>query len=292
MKDAAKLSAYFAAVVLVGAILAPLLFWSAQLLAAHGVLTFLTHYNFESFFHRALLITALVLLWPLVRSLHLRSFRDLQLEKNPHGLRDVVAGLLLSGLPLASAGIVLILAKIFLLKSTIPWSSVGAITAAAAVVPLIEETFFRGLILGILSRDLRVPVATFLSSFLFAIVHFLKAPNRTSELVTWYSGFKSIAHSFGQFADPIMVLAAFATLFLLGWILADARLRTRSLWLSIGLHSGWIFVSGIAVKMTKRPEILPWLGRNLLVGLVPLGLALISWILMFVWLRYENRKHA
>ena len=292
MKDAAKLSAYFAAVVLVGAILAPLLFWSAQLLAAHGVLTFLTHYNFESFFHRALLITALVLLWPLVRSLHLRSFRDLQLEKNPHGLCDVVAGLLLAGLPLSSAGIVLILAKIFLLKTAIPWSSVGAITAAAAVVPLIEETFFRGLILGILSRDLRVPVATFLSSFLFAIVHFLKAPNRTSELVTWYSGFKSIAHSFGQFADPIMVLAAFATLFLLGWILADARLRTRSLWLSIGLHSGWIFVSGIVVKMTKRPEILPWLGRNLLVGLVPLGLALISWILMFVWLRYENRKHA
>ena len=162
MKDAAKLSAYFVAVVLVGAILAPLLFWSAQLLAAHGILTFLTHYNFESFFHRALLITALALLWPLLRSLHLCSFRDLQLQKNPHGMRDVVAGLVLSGLPLACAGIVLILAKVFLLKTAIPWVSIAAIMGAAAVVPLIEETFFRGLILGILLRDLRAPLATFI----------------------------------------------------------------------------------------------------------------------------------
>jgi hypothetical protein len=89
-----------------------------------------------------------------------------------------------------------------------------------------------------------------------------------------------------------MVLAAFTTLFLLGWILADARLRTRSLWLPIGLHSGWIFVSGVVGKVTKRPEILPWLGRNFLIGLIPLGLALVSWALMFLWLRYEDRKNA
>ena len=292
MKDAAKLSAYFVAVVLVGAILAPLLFWTAQVLAAHGILTFLAHYNFESFFHRALLITALVFLWPLLRFLHLRSFRDLQLERNPHRVRDVIAGLLLSSLPLACAGVVLILAKVFLLKTAIPWTSVSMITAAAAVVPLIEETFFRGLLLGILLRDLRALMATFLTSFLFAIVHFLKAPERTNEVVSWYSGLKSIGHSFGQFADPIMVLAAFTTLFLIGWILADARLRTRSLWMPIGLHSGWIFVSGIVGKMTKRPEILPWLGRNLLIGLIPLGLALVSWALMFVWLRYEDRENA
>jgi len=292
LKDAAKLFAYFVAVVLGGAILAPILFWSAQALAAHDNLAFLGHYHFESFFHRALLVAALTFLWPLLRSLHLRSFRDLQLEKNPHGVRDVIAGLVLAGLPLVCAGMVLIAAKVFLLKTAIPWASIGAIVAAAAVVPLIEETFFRGLLLGILLRDLRALTATFLSAFIFAIVHFLKAPDRTSELVTWYSGFKSVAHSFGQFADPIMVLAAFTTLFLLGWILADARLRTRSLWLPIGLHSGWIFVSGIVGKMTKRPEILPWLGRNLLIGLIPLGLALMSWGLMLVWLRYEDRKNA
>ena len=41
-----------------------------------------------------------------------------------------------------------------------------------------------------------------------------------------------------------MVLSAFATLFLIGCILSDARVLTRSLWMPIGLHAGWIFVSG------------------------------------------------
>src|SRR5205823_9453969 len=135
-------------------------------------------------------------------------------------------------------------------------------------------------------------VATLITSAFFALVHFLKAPARSNESVTWFSGFHSIANSFAQFADPMMVFASFTTLFLLGWILADARLRTRSLFLPIGLHSGWIFISGMVGKMTKRPEILPWLGRNLLIGLIPLGLALVSWVLMFGWLRYENRKRA
>jgi len=91
----------------------------------------------------------------------------------------------------------------------------------------------------------------------------------------------------------MMVLAGFITLFLIGWILADARLRTRSLFLPIGLHSGWIFVAGVVGKMTKRETIiLPWLGTNLLIGLVPLALGLITWALMIGWLRYANRTHS
>jgi membrane protease YdiL (CAAX protease family) len=95
-----------------------------------------------------------------------------------------------------------------------------------------------------------------------------------------------------QFTDPVMVLAAFTTLFLIGWVLADARLRTRSLWLPIGLHGGWIFVAGVVGKMTKREsEILPWLGRNLLIGLIPLLLAFCTWGLMLLWLRYADREN-
>ncbi|MEY2491397.1 MAG: protease family protein [Verrucomicrobiota bacterium] len=289
MKDAAKLIVYFLAVVLGGAILAPILYWAAAVATAHGLLPFLSRFGFESFFHRALLICALAFLWPLLRSLRLHSFRDLDLERNPHSLRDVVAGVLLAGVPLGCAAVILISAKIFLLKTAIPWTSLGAVAAAAAVVPLIEETFFRGLILGILLRGLRPVMAMFLSSAFFALVHFLKAPGRTNTVVAWHSGFKSIAHSFVQFTDPVMVLAAFTTLFLIGWILADARLRTRSLWLPIGLHGGWIFVAGVVGKMTKREsEILPWLGRNLLIGLIPLLLAFCTWGLMLLWLRYAK----
>ena len=90
-----------------------------------------------------------------------------------------------------------------------------------------------------------------------------------------------------------MVLALFASLFLIGWILADARLRTRSLFLAIGLHSGWIFVAGIVGKLTRRETVmLPWLGTNLLTGLLPLAVGLVTWTLMIGWLRYAHRSHA
>ena len=292
MKDAAKLIVYFLAVVLGGVILAPILYWIAQTAAAHGLL-FLARFGFESFFHRALLISALIFLWPLLRSLRLGSFRDLELERNPHSLRDVAAGVLLAGIPLGCAAVILISAKIFLLKTVMPWTSLGGITAAAVVVPLIEESLFRGLILGILLRGMRPVVAMFITSGFFALVHFLKAPERTNSVVTWYSGFQSVAHSFVQFGDPVMVLAAFMTLFFIGCILANARLRTRSLWLPIGLHGGWILVAGVVGKMTKRQmEILPWLGPTLLIGLIPLLLAFCTWALMLVWLRYANRENA
>jgi membrane protease YdiL (CAAX protease family) len=288
LKDAAKLFAYFFAVVLGGALLAPPLFWSAHHLSA-----FFAKYDFESFFHRALLICALAFLWPFLRWLRLHSLRDLRLDKNRHPLRDIVAGILLAAIPLLVGAIVLIATRIFLLKNAVPWNSLRAVVAAAVVVPLIEELFFRGLLFGILLRGLRSIVAILITSAFFAIVHFLKAPARPNQSVTWLSGFHSIANSFAQFANPMMVLASFTTLFLIGWILADARLRTRSLFLPIGLHSGWIFVAGVVGKMTKREAIiLPWLGTNLLTGLLPLALGLITWMLMIGWLRYANRSHS
>jgi membrane protease YdiL (CAAX protease family) len=288
LKDAAKLFAYFFAVVIGGAVLAPPLFWIAPRFSA-----FFARFNFESFFHRALLICAIAFLWPFLRSLRFRSFRDLQLDKNRHALRDIVAGILLAAVPLLAGTVALISTRIFLLKNAAPWNALGAVLAAAIIVPLIEELFFRGLLLGILLRSVRPVVAVLLTSGFFAIVHFLKAPTQTNETVTWLSGFHSIANSFAQFADPMMLLAGFTTLFLIGWILADARLRTRSLFLPIGLHSGWIFVAGIAGKMTKRETIiLPWLGTNLLIGLLPLALGLITWALMIGWLRYANRPHS
>src|SRR5437879_12127997 len=78
--------------VVVGAVLAPILYWSAQSLAAHGVFSFLAKYDFETFFHRAILIAAAVLLWPLLRVSHVSGMADLELAPNPRWGRDVLAG--------------------------------------------------------------------------------------------------------------------------------------------------------------------------------------------------------
>jgi membrane protease YdiL (CAAX protease family) len=126
-------------------------------------------------------------------------------------------------------------------------------------------------------------------SALFAAVHFLKGSEREPAIVTWTSGFESIGDAFAGFGDLTMVVAAFATLFLIGCILGDARVLTRSLWLPIGLHAGWIFASGTFSWMARRQMVaLPWLGNNLLVGIVPLGLAAVTWILMRLWFKDDR----
>jgi len=287
LKDVAKLAVYFVAIIIVGALLAPLLFWSAQALALHGILPFLAKHDFETFFHRAVLIAAVLLLWPFLNISHVHSMADLGLAPNPRWGRDVCAGVLLSSIPLLCCGAILIAFHVYSFRHVFVWSRFAKVLMASIAVPFIEEAFFRGIILGVLLRTGRKYIAIFAVSALFAAVHFLKAPERTSALVTWTSGLNSIAHSFERFANPTMLASAFATLFVIGCILAVARVLTNSLWLPIGLHAGWIFATS-AFSLLARQQIvaLPWLGKNLLIGIVPLGVATVTWILMR--LKYER----
>jgi uncharacterized protein len=289
LKDVAKLGVYFVAIVLIGALLAPLLFWSAQSLAAHGVFPFLAKYDFETFFHRAILIAAALLLWPLLCISHVRHMADLGLAPNQRWGRDFGAGVVLSAIPLLCCGALLIAFHAYSFRHIFAWSRFGKVLAASIAVPLIEEWFFRGIVLGVLLRTGRKYMPILAVSALFAAVHFLKAPERTSAFVTWSSGLNSIANSFGRLGDPMMVVSAFATLFLIGCVLADARVLTRSLWMSIGLHAGWILGSGAFSLLARRQTLaLPWLGKNLLVGIIPLGVATFTWIIMRTWLKHDR----
>ena len=283
------MAAYLVAIVLIAALLAPLLFWSGQWLAAHGAFDFLTRYDFETFFHRAILVAAVLLLWPFLRACHVRSIADVGLAPNPRWGRDFFAGVLIAAIPLLCCGALLIAIHVYSIRHVFAWPRLGKVFVASIFVPFIEEAFFRGIILGVLLRSGRKYLAMVAASALFAVVHFLKAPERTSEVVTWTSGFNSIAHAFAQFGDLMMVLSALATLFLIGCVLADARMLTRSLWLPIGMHAGWIFASG-AFNLVARRQVLalPWLGKNLLVGIIPLGVAALSWIIMRSWLKYDR----
>jgi CAAX protease family protein len=289
LKDAARLLGYFAATIIFGAVAAPILFWAAQWLAAQGFFPALA--PFEAFFHRALMLGALLFLWPLLRCLRITGPRDLALASNQRWVRDVAIGFLISALPVLCCGVFLVALGNYTMRTEVAWNAVAAVALTAAVVPFIEESLFRGLFLGVLLRSNRPLTATLLSSGIFSIVHFLKAPDQATTSVAWTSGFISLAHSFDQFTKPMLVLAGFTTLFLIGVILAYARLRTRSLWLPIGLHAGWIFASGAFNKIAHREIVaLPWLGKSLLIGIVPLCVCLMSWVLLEGWLRYAGRR--
>ncbi|HEX5492332.1 MAG TPA: CPBP family intramembrane glutamic endopeptidase [Candidatus Udaeobacter sp.] len=289
MKDAARLAAYFIAIVVIGALLAPILFWSAQALATHGVFPFLAKYEFHRFFHRAILVAAVLLFWPLLRLSNVRGMADLGLAHNPRWARDVGGGVLLSIIPLLLCAALLIALQVYSFRHVLVWPRLGKVVLAAVTVPFIEEAFFRGIVLGVLLRTGRRSLSIAAVSALFAAVHFLKGSEREPAIVTWTSGFESIGDAFAGFGDLTMVVAAFATLFLIGCILGDARVLTRSLWLPIGLHAGWIFASGTFSWMARRQMVaLPWLGNNLLVGIVPLGLAAVTWILMRLWFKDDR----
>lgn len=290
MKDAARLLAYFVVTLLFGALAAPALYWLAQSLTTHGHFSFLAQFGFETFFHRALLVGAVLFFWPLLRSVKITNWRQLGLNRNTHSARDVSFGFAAAAVPLLCFGGLLILFGVYSMRPSISFGVLAQRSLSALVVPFIEEPLFRGLILGILLRSCSPVIATALTSAVFSILHFLKAPEDSSNVVTWSSGFISLGNAFAQFSQPLLVLAGFTTLFLLGWILADARIRTRSLWLPIGLHAGWIFASAIFSKIARRElELLPWLGKSLLIGLAPLCLGLVTWAIIRVWLKHVEK---
>jgi CAAX protease family protein len=291
LKDAARLLVYLVATLLVGALLAPLLFWSAQGLAARGVLPFLAHYEFERFFHRALLVAAILLLWPLLRSLKIKTWRELGLSRERSVARDLVIGFLIAALPLLLCALELVVTHHYQLRHHLAGGRLLSVLGATVFVPPIEELLFRGLILGILLRSSPRWIAIFFTSALYSILHFLKPSAQSVTVVTWDAGFISAGNSFAQFNEPLLVAAGFTTLFLLGWILADARVRTQALWLPIGLHAGWIFTSGMFGKVARQTSAsLPWLGSTLLVGILPLSLGLLTWLLLRLWLTNESAR--
>jgi membrane protease YdiL (CAAX protease family) len=139
-----------------------------------------------------------------------------------------------------------------------------------------------------------------ISAVFFAVVHFLKTSKQASEApVTWLSGFDQLPLLFSS-APPWPLLGwGFLSLLLAGILLAVATIRTRSLFLAIGLHAGWILgQQGIQIlgKFDIKPsdQLLPWVGENVVSGAVPTGLVPLAvlgftGILIVLFLRHATR---
>ncbi|MEM7146772.1 MAG: CPBP family intramembrane glutamic endopeptidase, partial [Verrucomicrobiota bacterium] len=174
--------------------------------------------------------------------------------------------------------------------------SVGSIVQVAAMAAvgaaLVEEFFFRGLLMGVSLRATGRRWALIFVTFIYTVVHFLKPPDSVEiphDGVTWWTGFWLVGQIFVQFGNPLFVLSEFATLFAVGWVLGLARLWTGALWVSIGLHAGWIFglkfYSGMTRGAVPVAETLPWVGGNLKEGLVPLVVVSVTGVVVWWWVR-------
>ena len=290
MKSLGKIIFYLLSTVVLGALLAAPLYWGGQWLASHGILTWLADTPFRKFFHRALLVAALVLLWPTARWLQMRSVRALGLAPNPRRWRDLGAGFAASFLMMLSLAAVLLALDVVKLRNHLHAMDFAAIATSAVVVSLLEEWLFRGAILGLLDRAMNRYAALFTTSALYSLLHFLKPDDAAiPHAVGWLSGFELIPGAFAQFREPWLVLGGFTTLFCVGWILGFSRLKTRSLWMSIGLHAGWVFGIMSFSKATRRlirvEDTLPWFGGDLKVGLGSVAVVLFTGLLVWGYLR-------
>jgi len=298
LKDIGKILLYLIATVLLGALLAPALFWGAHALtdriANQRLIQFLAETDFQRFFNRAVLISAFVLLWPLVRSLRIRNFfDDLGLARDRRRWRHLATGLFIAITTMILLGAVLVWTDCYYLKKQVPWEKLAWLLPTAFSVAIIEELLFRGGIQGVVQRSVTDDFALIFVAALFAIVHFLRPEENVvaSNAVTWKSGYALVPHAFWQFEQPQLLLGGFTTIFLLGLLLGYTRCRTRSLWMPIGLHAGFILGKMSFSKMTKRTaEAWPWFGPDILVGLGPVIVLLVVGIIIWLLLRNEEAR--
>jgi membrane protease YdiL (CAAX protease family) len=289
----AKIVLYLFGTVVLGALLAPLLFHLGQALGASLRWQMLIESDFQRYLNRSMLVAAVALLWPAMRALNIRDWRVAGLKPNPRRWQDLAFGFFISVAVMAALGWFLIGIGMYRLKTEPPFEQLGKIALSAAAVALIEEGLFRGGILGLVRRTATPLTALLLVSALYSIVHFLKAGEApfAADQVQWYSGFVLLPQALRQFQDPMLLLGGFSTLFLLGWILGYAAIKTESLWLPIGIHAGCIFGKFGFGKLTKRQEeMLPWFGRDMQVGIGPLIVLAVLGLIVWFWIRQTHDR--
>jgi len=238
----------------------------------------------DRFFSRALLFSALALLPSLVRRVkkipRKKDADQFALRKLtwPQRLTHLSSGLLTGALVLGLLGLILSATGAASPKevelSVAKFFSKVFLPALGAGV--IEELVFRGLILGLWLRACSLWPAWLGSALMFSFVHFLKPPKgmEITDPYAWDSGFEILSSTLGHFADPTFFVTEFATLALLGLILAYCRTRTFSLWLPIGIHVGLVFAHktfSITQELNPDSPLNPWfIGGDLKSGILPL----------------------
>lgn len=293
-----RFAAYFSAVVLLACVFSPPLYWAGSALADHGVLPFLKGFPFHRYFSRCIQIAALVMLWPAFRWVGIRRLRELGLDPNPLCWRDLLTGIGIALVPVLALSAGYLAFEIYRLNTGFAPAGILRILATASAVAVLEEFLFRGVLLGLCLRAMRPLAAACLSSAVFAFVHFMRvAKPAVAAPVDWLSGFGQLPQVFSS-SPPWPVLGwGILSLLVAGLILAFATLRTRSLFLPIGIHSGWILgQQGLqwAAKFRIKPpgELLPWVGPNVVSGAVPTGLIPLGTLLLTAALAALYLRHA
>jgi membrane protease YdiL (CAAX protease family) len=189
----------------------------------------------------------------------------------------------LKGLVVSIAIIVILGASAVMLGAT----ANGALGDAAARVPkyllsaiviaIIEEAFFRAFLLAGMRPEFRDRGALVISAVVYSLAHVVRSPAKF--YVTGFdatAGLVTLAHSFDQISYPATAVPVIVGLFLLGLVLGEAFILTRTVYLSAGLHAGFVLGSKLWPKLIENRAAIPaWLGGA---GPLPLIGGVAAWL--------------
>ena len=316
--DVFKVWLYAAASVFLGAWMTPLFYNAGKALAevasakqTNGPLEWLAGIcraaEFPRFFEAALVVAAVVLFVPFMEWLRGgrggegRSPWSLRLppgarvvdagqplRRNSRGSRQFATGFLLA------SGWFVLLAAALAAAGVFDWNAPAEGLSRVIVkslglalgLALFQEILFRGIAMGIFLRAMRPTAALGMSAVLFAAVHFIVPPPGLTvpDPEAAGVGFALLRKIGGQFLEPGVVLGVITPLLAIGCVLGYARWRTASLHLPVGLHAGWIFVTGVLAEISAGPSrpdavIQVIAGRSLDQGLVALAGIVVAGVL-------------
>jgi membrane protease YdiL (CAAX protease family) len=239
------------------------------------------HVPFPRIFDRVVMIAAGCALLFFARPLHLASLLHESFRYSHRSLPQLLLGLAIALAIMAA----LLAAGSTTLHRGFPLGSIAIRAArfatAALLIGLIEETFFRAILLGGLARDLGVRTALIISAAIYAVAHLIRSPKHYF-LVGFHpaAGLHNLSASFARIIHPGDLIAMLLGLFLLGLVLGEAFIRTRQVYLSIGLHAGLVIGAkcwgAVGAGAPPAPR---WLAGP---GPVPLIAAPAAWIFSLI----------
>jgi len=220
---------------------------------------------FSRFFDRFFMISGILLFFIYRPLLKINSPSQLGLTPRKRALSDIGIGLCLALGSMVVLGFFMWVAQAYepffrlSLGETVERCFKAILTGIT--VGFLEEIFFRGIIFRGLLEDWK-PLPAFVAANLFySALHFVK-PGEEYFLtgIDPWAGFRHLFSTFAPFLEPAEIAPGIIGLLLIGIVLSYGFLRTGTLYLSIGLHAGWV----IAIKTVRvfgdyRAEDLGWL---------------------------------
>jgi len=156
------------------------------------------------------------------------------------------------------------------------------------LVGLIEETLFRGALLGGLYKKIGAVSAVITTSVIYSAVHFIKYPALPADTeIHWTTGLELLRGAFFRFSDPATI-DAFLSLFAFGVLLSLVRLKKGNIVQCIGLHAGVVLTIKLINYITdyapdSRFAFLVSNDNHLL------GYLALSWLAVIIFIYYSRQ---